>query len=506
MKRNQFVKKFLSVILCFATLLGVCLVLTGCKKGTSIEEASKNLSSYSLTLDFDDSSKILSGLETLNYKNPTDTTLKTLEFHLYPNAFRGDAKYRPVSALTQEKAYPNGFSEGKIDIKSVAVNGQNVQVNIGGNDKNMLVVPLSEELFPNDNVTIQIEFASLLPNCNHRYGYGENTYNFGNFYPVVAKYEQGDFKRDNYGANGDPFYSDMANYSVSITHDSDFTLASTGNQQSQTSNNGKTTTNISASAVRDFGFVLSKKFTVISQKTGKTTVKYYYYDDEKAQESLQAGIDAIATFNNLFGEYPYESYSIVKTNFVHGGMEYPNLVYISDAYETHEDYVNVIVHETAHQWWYNLVGSNACEYAWMDEGLTEFSTLLFYRHNSAKYPKDTRESLNASLSSFLLFSDICKSVYGKFDCSMSRNVNDFASDMEYTYITYVEGVLFFDNLEENVGEKNFLKALKQYFKQNEFKIATPEDMISAFEIVTKRDMQTFFNSWTQGKVILQQCK
>ena len=156
MKRNHFVKKFLSIVLCLATVLSVCFILTGCKKGTSIEEVSKNLSSYSLTLDFDESSKTLSGSETLNYINPTDTTLKTLEFHLYPNAFRGDAKFRPVSTLTQEKAYPNGFSEGKIDIKSVAVNGQEVQVNIGGNDKNMLVVPLSEELFPNDKVNVQI--------------------------------------------------------------------------------------------------------------------------------------------------------------------------------------------------------------------------------------------------------------------------------------------------------------------------------------------------------------
>lgn len=492
--------------MCLGLVFSFSLVLTGCKRGTTLEEESKKLSSYSMDLNFTLQTNTLSVTETLNYVNSTNSTLKSLEFHLYPNAFRSDAKYRPVSTLTQQKAYLHGFSEGKIDIKDVQVDGENVQTSIGGSDQNMLVVPLAEELFPGDRVEVKIEFDSLLPNCIHRYGYGENTYNFGNFYPVIAKYEQGDYKRDNYGANGDPFYSDMANYSVSITCDEDFVLASTGNQLSQTTQGGKTTTKISALAVRDFGFVLSKKFNVISQKIGKTTVKYYYYDDDKAQESLQAGVDAIATFSNLFGEYPYESYSIVKTNFVHGGMEYPNMVYISDACETHEDYVNVIVHETAHQWWYNLVGSNACEYAWMDEGLTEFSTLLFYRHNSEKYPKDTRESLNASLASFLLFSDVCKSVSGKFDCSMSRNVNDFASDMEYTYITYVEGVLFFDNLEENVGEKNFLKALKQYFKQNQFKIARPEDMISAFELVVKRDMQTFFNSWTQGKVILQQCK
>ena len=506
MKRKSFIKNLLSIFALVIMVASFTLFIAGCKAVNELDSVSKDLSTYTLNLDFDSSTNILSGAESFDYINSNDNTLKTLEFHLYPNAFRGDVKYRPVSTLTSDRAYPNGFSEGKIDIKSVSVDDKNIPIEIGGDDQNMLIVALAEELYPGDKVSVQIEFESLLPNCNHRYGYGQNTYNFGNFYPILSKYEQGNYKRDNYGANGDPFYSDMANYNVTITCDDDFVLASTGNQLFTSSQNGKTTTTISAKAVRDFAFVLSKKFSVITQTAGKTTVKYYYYDDDNAQQSLQAGIDALNTFSNLFGEYPYETYSIVKTNFVHGGMEYPNLVYISDGCEKYEDYINVIVHETAHQWWYNLVGSNACEYAWMDEGLTEFSTLLFYKYNQEKYPKDTRESLNASLSSFLLFSDVCKSVYGKFDSSMSRNVNDFASDMEYTYITYVEGVLFFDNLEENVGEKNFIKALKHYFKKNKFQIAKPEDMISSFEIITKRDMQSFFNSWITGKVILQQCK
>ena len=341
-----------------------------------------------------------------------------------------------------------------------------------------------------------------LPNCLHRFGYGDNTYNFGNFYPIVSIYEQGAFREDNYGANGDPFYSQMSNYDVTITYDDDFILASSGEQLNTTLSNGLKTTTINADAVRDFAFVLSKNFSVISKKTGNTTVYYYYYDDATPEKSLQAGVDAISTFNNLFGEYPYKTYSVVKANFIHGGMEYPNLVYISDSVEDYEDYINVIIHEAAHQWWYNLVGSNACEYAWLDEGLTEFSTLLFYRYNKG-YNVNIEDSLNASLSSYLLFSEIYESAYGEFNSTMSRNVNDFSGEMEYVYVTYVKGVLFFDSLEETIGEKNFLKALKHYFKENEFKIATPDDMISSFEIVTKRSLEGFFDSWINGKVILQ---
>ena len=497
-------KKKILIIILVVVLLGIIIstivLLTSCRD--NIKKESENLTNYTLNLNFDDGSKTLTGEETVDFINPYDVTLKKLEFHLYPNAFRQDATYRPVNNTNYNRAYPNGFSEGNITINNVSVDGVEKEVVIGGTDQNILEVELSEELFPEDRVSVSISFSVLLPNVNHRFGYGLNTYNFGNFYPILCIYEDGEFCEVNYGANGDPFYSNMANYDVNITYDDDFTLASTGVQNETLTSEGSKTTSITAQVVRDFAFVLSRNFSVISKKTGNTTVYYYYYEDDNAKTSLQAGVDAINTFNNLFGEYPYSTYSIVKTNFVHGGMEYPNLVYISDDVEDYKDYLNVIIHETAHQWWYNLVGSNACEYAWMDEGLTEYSTLMFYRENPS-YEVDIQEVLNASLSSYILFSEIYESVYGEFDGVMSKNVNDFTGEMAYVYVTYVKGELFFNTLEEVLGEKVFLKGLKQYFNEYKFKIATPDDMVSCFEMVSKRDLEGFFDSWIEGKVILQ---
>lgn len=497
-------KKLKSII--FISLIAVIVVpifvflIVGC--GNIVDKKSQNLTNYTLNLDFDSSNNTLKGQEKVYYRNNGETVLNSLMFHLYPNAFRKDANYSPVSSTNYQKAYPNGFSEGKIVINNVKVNKVEQDVLINGSDENMLEVNFEDELFPDDYVTIEIDFVVTLPNCLHRFGYGDNTYNFGNFYPIASVYENGAFRQDNYGSNGDPFYSEMANYDVEISYDESFILASSGNQLTTTIENGKKITKIQAKTVRDFAFVLSDKFSVISKNAGNTTVFYYYYEDDNAEKSLQAGVDSINTFNNLFGKYPYSTYSVVKTNFIHGGMEYPNLVYISDDVEDYDEYLNVIIHETAHQWWYNLVGSDACNDAWMDEGLTEYSTLLFYRNNSG-YNIEPSESINSSLSSYLLFSQIYESVYGSFDSSMDRNVNDYKGDLEYVYISYVKGVLFFDNLEDVVGERNFIKSLKYYFKQNEFGIASKEDMISAFEITSKRSLESFFNSWIEGKVILQ---
>ena len=498
-RRNNIRIKKLACVFVVAVICMFCLVmLSSCSLDDS---RTKNLTNYSLSLQFDTSTKVLHGVEKVDYINSYDVPLSEVWFHLYPNAFRSNAKYKPVSSLTYDKAYSNGFSQGQIDIKSV-VTSKPQNINIGGNDENILIVKLDDELFPDERVNIEIEFDSLLPNCNHRYGYGKNTYNFGNFYPIACVYEDGSFRQDNYVSSGDPFYSQMANYDVTIVCDSGFKLACTGEQTSTRSQDNITQTCVSANHVRDFAFVLSTNYQIVSTKTKNTTIMYYYYDDENAQKSLSTAVDAINTFSNLFGEYPYPTFSVAKTNFVHGGMEYPNLVYISDDVKDYDEYLNVIVHETAHQWWYNLVGSDAVNNAWQDEGLTEYSTLLFYKNNKG-YNIVPQESLNASLSSYLLFSEIYESVYGSFDSKMTKNVKDFSGDMDYTYVTYVKGVLFFDSLQDLIGEKNFLKGLKLYFKQNEYKIASVDDMIACFELASKRNLKSFFDSWLDGKVILQ---
>ena len=54
---------------------------------------------------------------------------------------------------------------------------------------------------------------------------------------------------------------------------------------------------------------------------------------------------------------------------------------------------------------------------------------------------------------------------------MTKNVNEFRGDTEYVYATYVKGVLFFDNLNELVGDKKFEKSLKQVFTTS----TTPAD-------------------------------
>lgn len=484
----------------FLLIISSFFVFYGCSTALEkqIEKASKNLTNYTMDISYDNYKLQIN--QGIDYINSSDTNFEKIYLHLYPNNFSKDASNKPVSSLNSEKAYPNGFSEGYLKINELKVNEKASDIVLSGTDFDILEVNV-DNLFPSDRVCIDISYEVTIPNCLHRFGYGDNTINVANFYPIVAVYD-GEWNLDPYHSNGDPFYSEMANYYVNISAPSDLIIANTGQVEEQITENNVTYYQITAKAVRDFAFVLSDKFNVVSEKYENVDIKYYYYDDENFAQGLKSAVDSIRTFSQLFGEYPYTTYSVVKSNFIHGGMEFPNLVLISDDVTDYNDYINVIIHETAHQWWYGLVGNNEFDYGWLDEGLTDYSTALFYKYNE-DYGINFKEIIKNTTNSYVNFVEVYTKVLGSVDTSMSRPLNSYNTEPEYVYMAYVKGALLFDSLRENVGEEKFLLVMKKYFENFRYKNATPSDLIGIFEKYLGCDMEGFFESWIDGKVVIK---
>ena len=148
------------------------------------------------------------------------------------------------------------------------------------------------------------------------------------------------------------------------------------------------------------------------------SLRYYCYDDGDAEGTLRLLEECFTFFSDTFGRYPYGSYSAVQTGFCYGGMEYPGLVFLSDSLAG-ADYAYTAVHETAHQWWYAAVGSDQTRAAWMDEGLAEYSSLLYFE--SAPACGFTREGLVASARRALdAYCTVQQQVFGGVDTAMTR--------------------------------------------------------------------------------------
>lgn len=478
---------FLSLILLFP------IFFVGCGQTTS------NINEYDIKIVYHEDTQTLSCSQTVVYFNNSDNVMTYIPFFLYPNSFAEEVK--TVSAVDIDKAYPNGKSYGNISFYDVKVDGEKVDINIEGKENCILSVELGRELYPDESVDIHMDYTVSLANINHRLGYGDDTVNLGNFHPIACVYENGrGFVKNEFCSNGDPFYSDIANYDVTIEYPKEYVIANTGGGDTSEDGDIKVSS-LKSTKTRDFCIVLSKKFKQKSKKVNKTEVKYYYYDDLDPDHSLQISCDAIETFSEMFGEYPYEQFSVVQTNFVYGGMEYPNLVMISDDISIREDIDYVIVHETAHQWWYGLVGNNEFENAWQDESLTEYSTALFFEKHP-EYNFDYKQIISSANEVYKNFLNIFSKVYEKVDKSMTRRLNEFKTEPEYVNCVYVKGMLMYDNIREGIGEKKFLKCLKQYYKKFAYRNARPEDLVAIFENVSGVKIENLFETWLQGDEII----
>lgn len=485
-------------LLAFMIIICGIFIFTGCSSDIQFK---KNLTLYQMELEYNTEQKTLNGKQTVDYINTEDVTLKNIKFHLYANAFREDSKANVVSLANAIKAYPNGKSYGDIKINCVKLNNKDAVYEICGEDKNILDVLLQDELYPNDRVNIYIEYTVKLANINHRLGYGQNATNLCNFYPIVCVYEDGGFVCDLYNSNGDPFYSEVADYLVEINYPKTYNLASTGYQTITSETEQTKTTKIEAKCVRDFAMVMSDKFFCKTTKYNQVDINYLYYGDETPDQTMELIIQTMTFFEDKIGMYPYSTITITETNFVHGGMEYPNLVLISDSLTDYPTYQMVVIHELCHQWWYGVVGNNQYQYGWIDEGLTEFCTLYFYEKHP-QYNRTIDNMVQSSTNSYTTFMKVYKDVLGKVDTSMNRALNKFSTEPEYVYNTYVKGMLMFATIYEIVGEKSFDKALKYYYNQNIFNTVKPEQVIKCFSKGSGKNLENLFNSWLNGEVVI----
>ncbi|MCL2587488.1 MAG: hypothetical protein FWE31_04605, partial [Firmicutes bacterium] len=185
-------------------------------------------------------------------------------------------------------------------------------------------------------------------------------------------------------------------------------------------------------------------------------------------------------------------------DFLHGGMEFGEIVFISTDITNREDIDRVIIHEIAHQWWYGIIGNDQVRHAWIDEGLAEYSTLLFYDENPDWAPKPREEYKNMFRSNFFAFATIVRSLGGQVNLNMNRSLTEFTSTSEYVYLAYVRGMLLFSDLERLIGRTAMLYSLRTLAQQNKFGIVTPNLLIETFEATTGHALGVFFDAYVHG--------
>jgi aminopeptidase N len=137
------------------------------------------------------------------------------------------------------------------------------------------------------------------------------------------------------------------------------------------------------------------------EKGGETPMAFHSLPGALAQvneEFMLAELDnAIRYFTALFGAYPYSSYSAAIHPYGFGQGFATMLMLPSASYENKHTF-SFIAHETAHQWWGNIVAWRSYRDQWLSEGFAEYSGILYAgRRDSARAQRELLDECRESL-------------------------------------------------------------------------------------------------------------
>ncbi len=419
---------------------------------------------YEAALSIVPYSSTISGKLRISYVNASSDVLYALKLHLHAN----------------------DVSQGCFSLSSVAVNGERVYYALSGENGGILTVPLPLEIAPGESAELFLNFTISVPRTGSRFGLNDTGLMLGNFLPIMAVYENGAWHTDPYTAEGDPFYSETADYRVAITFPKTHVLSHTGSKLEETENYYEYTYYIAAPRVRDFALALipGGKTATAQSSVGRTTVKAVAGTQSAADFCAEVAVDALDFYNRTIGLYPYAELSVVPFD-QSGGMEYPSLIMISSRYLRSDSRAMgelVIAHEVAHQWFYSVVGSDQINAPWLDESLVEFLAFRYYAEHNGE---EAAEALwNERFSTYAT---------AERDTRLDASLYEFEGDAYFTTV-YAHGAALFRALWEEVGDTAFFGALRIYFDANSFENATFSDLLAAFEEAIGRDFTAWFET------------
>jgi hypothetical protein len=333
-------------------------------------------------------------------------------------------------------------------------------------------VTIPQPLAPGTQIQINLAYELALPSPDSDFygrpvpfGYSSRQTNLVDWYPFLPPYIDGQgWLLHEAGFFGEQLVYPLADFQVSIQlsrPNPDLVIATSASAEKD----GQTYRYHHLKA-RNFAWSASHTYQVTEEQIGDVTVLSYAFPNhtEAGEAALKTTSQALALFSQLFGPYPHKTLSVVEADFL-DGMEYDGLYFLSNAFYnlyggTQGEYlVAIAAHETAHQWFFGLVGNDQALEPWLDEALCTYSERLYYENISAQ-----------ALDWWYQYRVNYYQPRGWVDGSI-YNPEGYRA---YRDAVYLNGALFLDELRGLMGDSAFFELFKDYVSQNSGSIATEE--------------------------------
>lgn len=404
---------------------------------------------YQIRIDLDYPAGVAAIQQRVYYVNRTGVPLSSIAFNVTPLHF-------------------GGFS-----LVSATIGGRPVQPTF--QDVTM-ELPLAAPLPVGEGIGIDLTYRLNVPTPgNFRFGRASGVTALGNWHPTIQIVKDGRWTRYRYTDVGDAFFTETADYDVTLSVASAPAGLVVAHSGDLISKEGSTWT-FRGRQIRDFALALSERYQTRSRTVGGTTVTSFFLPEHSAAGArmLETAVATLDWARANLGEYPYATLQVAETVDPSGtGQEYPNLVFISTGAMGSEvgpgSYLAyVTAHEVIHQWLYGMVGNDQLAEPWLDEGPTTHLSYMFLR---ATAPDAYRSMWANTLQTHR------NAVAAWGDRPLDSTVYDFQSDNQYFALLYRKGALFMDDLRQRLGDEAYFAMLREYVATYRHRIATTDDFI-----------------------------
>ncbi len=241
--------------------------------------------------------------------------------------------------------------------------------------------------------------------------------------------------------------------------------------------------------------IVAGKFAVLHAQYGNIPIYYYVppADTADAIEDFSHTPDILKFFSHVTGyQYPWQKLALsAVADFTFGGMENVSAITLTDNTLHGPDAnpqvstTNLVSHETAHQWFGDLLTCKTWSNAWLNEGFATYFEALYGKH---AFGKDHFEYEMYHNHRQVIAADKFErrpTVYNRYFSSV---------DMFGTYI-YQRGASILYMLRGILGKRLFFKAIRHYVKEFKHRNVDSNDFANAVREATGYNLYWFFDEW-----------
>ncbi len=190
----------------------------------------------------------------------------------------------------------------------------------------------------------------------------------------------------------------------------------------------------------------------------------------------------LARFEKELGPYPYSDFAVVESP-EEIGYAFPKMTWMGSQVLRFPFILNTsLPHELLHSWWGNGVFVDYENGNWC-EGLTAFGA--DYGLLDEKGKKSYRLKALSNYSNYVKAGN---------EISLAQFVSR-GEDRSLQAIGYDKAMMVLVMLEQQLGEKVFKEALRNFYQQFQFKKASYQDLFEVLEKTSSQDLDQFQKYW-----------